>query len=255
MERWSGRVVIVTGASSGIGAALVERLVKCGVKVVGCARHIQPIENLCVKLNGENGSLLAVKCDVTNEDEVLSLIERTREHFGGVDVCINNAGVAHTATFLSGTTENWKDMTNVNIMGVAMVTREAVKDMRSRGVNDGHIININSLSGHRVSGTSGPGLNFYRMTKYAMTAMTECIRGELRKMKTKIRISQVSLGLTKTDIYQKIAGVSEEEAERYYSSRPHLGIGDIVDAVIYQLSAPPSVEVNDIIIRATQQVA
>lgn len=66
-----------------------------------------------MKLNGENGSLLAVKCDVTNEDEVLSLIKRTREHFGGVDVCINNAGVAHTATFLSGTTENWKDMTNV----------------------------------------------------------------------------------------------------------------------------------------------
>ncbi|XP_039741824.1 dehydrogenase/reductase SDR family member 11 isoform X3 [Pteropus medius] len=222
MERWRDRLALVTGASGGIGAAVARALVQQGLKVVGCARTVGNIEELAAecKSAGYPGTLIPFRCDLSNEEDILSMFSAIRCQHGGVDICINNAGLARPDTLLSGSTSGWKDMFNVNVLALSICTREAYQSMKERKVDDGHIININSMSGHRVAPLSVA--HFYSATKYAVTALTEGLRQELREAQTHIRATCL---------------------------KPE----DVAEAVIYVISTPPHVQIGDIQMRPTEQ--
>nr|XP_019588070.1 PREDICTED: dehydrogenase/reductase SDR family member 11 isoform X2 [Rhinolophus sinicus] len=254
MERWRDRLALVTGASGGIGAAVVRALVQQGLKVVGCARTVSSIEELAAecKSAGYPGTLIPYRCDLSNEEDILSMFSAIRCQHSGVDICINNAGLARPDTLLSGSTSGWNEMFNVNVLALSICTREAYQSMKERKVDDGHIININSMSGHRVLPQSV--VHFYSATKYAVTALTEGLRQELREAQTHIRATCISPGLVETQFAFKLHDKDPEKAAATYEHIKCLKPEDVAEAVIFVLSAPPHVQIGDIQMRPTEQV-
>ena len=171
MDRWAGRTALVTGASSGIGAAIASRLVAEGLRVVGCGRRPERAAEILAAADPTGNNSLAVACDVRDETSVRRMFADTRERFGGVDVLINNAGLGHAGTLAEGRADDWREMLDVNILGLCLCTREALADMRARG-GFGQIIHIGSMAGQRVP----PGAGFYGATKHAVRALTESLR-------------------------------------------------------------------------------
>lgn len=254
MERWRDRLALVTGASGGIGAAVARALVQQGLKVVGCARTVGNIEELAAecKSAGYPGTLIPYRCDLSNEEDILSMFSAVRSQHHGVDICINNAGMARPDTLLSGSTSGWKDMFNVNVLALSICTREAYQSMKERNVDDGHIININSMCGHRVPPQSV--IHFYSATKYAVTALTEGLRQELLEARTHIRATCISPGLVETRFAFKLHDKDPERAAATYEDIKCLKPEDVAEAVLYVLSTPPHVQVGDIQMRPTEQV-
>nr|BBD75697.1 dehydrogenase/reductase SDR family member 11 [Oryctolagus cuniculus] len=255
MERWRDRLALVTGASVGIGAAVARALVQQGLKWVGCARTVGNIEELAAecKSAGYPGTLVPFRCDLSNEEDILSMFSAIRSQHGGVDICINNAGFARPDTLLDGSTSGWKDMFNVNVLALSICTREAYQSMKERGVDDGHIININSMSGHRVVPQSTG--HFYSATKYAVTALTEGLRQELREAQTHIRATCISPGLVETQFAFRLYDKDPEKAAATYEQIKCLKAEDVAEAVIYVLSTPPHVQIGDIQMRPTEQMS
>ncbi|KAF4529710.1 hypothetical protein B566_EDAN017935 [Ephemera danica] len=168
MERWFGRVAIVTGASAGIGAGIAQILVENGMKVVGVARRTDPIK----------------------EEDVKRIVKWTRENLGGVDVLVNNAGVALGCPLTDFDTKKFRKVWETNVLGLSLFTRDAIKDMKDRGVNDGHIFHISSVMGQRIINIEVlPNLGVYSATKHAVKVLTEFLRQELRDAKSEIKIT------------------------------------------------------------------
>ncbi|XP_041096757.1 dehydrogenase/reductase SDR family member 11a isoform X1 [Polyodon spathula] len=255
MERWKGRVALVTGASVGIGAAIARALVQHGMKVVGCGRSVDKIEKLAAECQsaGYTGTLIPYKCDLSNEEEILSMFSAIKTLHQGVDVCINNAGLARAEPLLSGKTEGWRNMIDVNVLALSICTREAYQSMKERNIDDGHIININSMSGHRV--VPQAAVHFYSASKFAVTALTEGIRQELREAKTHIRATCISPGLVETEFAFRLHNNDPEKAAATYESIKCLKGEDIASAITYVLSAPPHVQIGDVQLRPTEQVS
>lgn len=193
MNRWLGKVAIVTGASSGIGAAIAVDLVKAGVIVVGFARRQERIETLRELIpSSATGKLYAVKCDVTNETDIKNGFSWVHKTLGGVDILINNAGIIKTMNLTDAdNTADLRETVDTNVMGVLLCTREAFQSMKGRNVNDGHIVIINSLAGHIIPYFVGqyPSFNVYPATKHAVTAITEVLRQEFQNLNTKIKVT------------------------------------------------------------------
>nr|XP_061828043.1 dehydrogenase/reductase SDR family member 11-like [Nerophis lumbriciformis] len=250
MERWRGRVALVTGASVGIGAAIAKELVKFGMTVVGCARDFEKLKAVAAECRseGHSGVLVPFKCDLTSEEEIASMFSAIKAQHEGVDVCINNAGVVHAEPLLSGRTTGWKNMLDVNVLALSICTQEAYQSMKDRNVDDGHIININGMSGHHILGN--PDLHFYCATKFAVTALTEALRRELREANSHIRTSCISPGRVDTEFVLRLySGDTEKISGKY---KP-LDTKDVADAVTYVLSAPPHVQVGDVQMRPVEQ--
>lgn len=195
MERWANKVAVVTGASSGIGAAIAVDLVKANMIVIGLARRADKVEELRTMIEPSptcTGRLQPYKCDVQNETEVRAAFKWIDENFGGVDVLINNAGIILPANLIdANNTETIKSVIDTNVLGVMFCTREAYRLMKKRKVA-GHIVIINSASGHKVPyfvNTPFPSFNIYPATKHAITAMTETYRQEFQREKSKVKIS------------------------------------------------------------------
>jgi len=250
MDRWIGKVAIVTGASSGIGAQIVIDLLNAGMIVVGLARRVEPVEELKSQIYvGSEGVLHAVKCDVTSEYDVKEAFKWTIDNLGGVDVLVNNAGIARNFNLIdSGNTSMIKEIIDTNVMAVALCTREAFQSMKSRNF-DGHIFVINSIAGHRVPNFSQIGsYNMYAPSKYAVTAMTEVLRQEFQRESTRVKITSISPGIVKTGI-TAASGVPPDQVEEIFKTLPFLDCSDISQAVIYALSTKPHVQVHEIVIK------
>nr|CAD7264407.1 unnamed protein product [Timema shepardi] len=140
MER---RVALVTGASAGIGAAIVRELVKNGLIVVGLARRAELVEELSAELKGSPGKLHALKGDASKEEDILAAFDWIKKNLGRIDVLVNNAAVLHISMLTEGETSHWKQIFDLNVLGLSICTREAFKLMKEKGVDDGHIIHIN----------------------------------------------------------------------------------------------------------------
>jgi NADP-dependent 3-hydroxy acid dehydrogenase YdfG len=247
MDRWEGHVALVTGASSGIGRAIAVALYQAGMKVAVCARRHDRLQELQSELGAVEERWLSIETDLREEASILSMFSTIRERWGGVDVLVNNAGLGHHSPLLSGDTEMWRETLEVNVLALSVCSREAVQDMM-RQKRAGHVIHISSMSGHRVPSGSG----MYSASKYAVRALTEGLRKELRQEQSDIRVSAVSPGFVETE-FAALYHRSEEAAVDTYSRFKTLEAKDIADAVVYALGAPPYMQVHDILIRPTQQ--
>lgn len=247
-DRWVGRVAVVTGASSGIGAALTRLWCTKGLRVVAAGRRKAKLDVLREQLPAEcQARFLPVTCDVQDETSLKQLFERARTHFGAVDVLVNNAGIGYQTPLADGETQPWRDMLEVNVLALCVATREAVAHMSKQGT-EGHIFHISSMSAHRA--TDGAGM--YGATKAAVRSLTESLRGELHQRQLPIRISSVSPGFVETEFHAKFYN-DPEKARRLYQSIKALTPDDVAECVDFALNAPPHMQVHDVLLRGKDQ--
>jgi NADP-dependent 3-hydroxy acid dehydrogenase YdfG len=244
----AGRSAVVTGASSGIGAAAARALAAAGAAVTVGARRVERLERLAIELTATGARIAVQPTDMRREDDVVQLIAAARAHFGGVDILVNNAGLGRRAPLSASPTEPWREMLEVNVLGLAIATREAIQDMERRGVA-GHIVHVSSMAGHRVP---GPDSGFYAGTKFAVRAMTEGLRQELRARQSPIRVTAISPGYVETEFAEVFAG-SAAAARETYSRIKVLEARDIAEAILWVVTQPPHVEVHDVLVRPTAQ--
>ncbi|XP_043474197.1 farnesol dehydrogenase-like [Leptopilina heterotoma] len=249
MNRWIGKVAVVTGASSGIGLATSQYLVKEGMIVVGLARRKGKMEDE-MKLFKGKGKFIAKECDVSNETQIAETFKWIHRTLGGVHVLINNAGLMTSSTMFEAKREVMSKIVNVNIMGLLYCTLEAVKIMKELGT-EGHIININSIVGHRVLRNKELAFNVYPASKHAVTALTTTMEVEL--LGSKIRCTSVSPGLVKTEVFE--ANSSEEKnISGALDKLPNLLPEDVADSIVYILGTNPRVQITELTIRPLGEV-
>lgn len=227
-----------------MGLATAELLVGHGVQVIGCARNIKTLQDLAAKVG--NDKIHAITCDLSKENEVLTMFKEIREKFGKLDVVINNAGMAKTDSLLDGNYQGWKDMLDLNILAVTLCTREAVKIMEDNKPVTGHVVNINSYIGHHM--VLDPASQFYSATKFMITALTNALRKDCQPKN--IRVTSLSPGLTETEFATRSRGESGAAA---YQSFKCLEAKDVAEAVVYILSSPPHVNVDELTMTAFNQ--
>ncbi|XP_072173134.1 dehydrogenase/reductase SDR family member 11-like [Diadema setosum] len=240
MERWVGKVALVTGASVGIGAATATALVRQGMTVVGCARNMDKIKVIQKELEAESatGRLHAIQCDLTKRDQISAMFREIRRQHKLVHVCINNAGLCFDGSLVNGSPADWQTMLDVNIMALCICTQESIKMMKDNGFDDGHIIHLGSMSGHRVSGH-----RFYSGTKFMVRGLTEALRKDLREMNSSIRVTEISPGAVETEFHPRLLREDPATCD-FYKKIPTMQAEGIADEVIHVLQRPPSVEVH-----------
>ncbi|HEV3046191.1 MAG TPA: SDR family oxidoreductase [Solirubrobacteraceae bacterium] len=228
-EQETDRVLLITGASSGIGAASARHAAAAGWRVALAARSQERLEALARELGGP-ARALAIRCDVTEWAEQQELVARTLAAFGRIDAAFANAGFGGARGFLNDTPEHWREMVLTNVYGAALTIRACVTALTD---SRGHLLLTSSVAGRRVL----PG-SLYSCTKHAVTAMGEAARQDLHG--TGVRVTLVEPGMTDTP---------------FFENRPQEALEDedIARAVIYALSQPPHVNVNEILIRPTGQ--
>lgn len=154
---------------------------------MGLARRKEKVEELAAILSKKPGKLHAFRADMTVEADIVAAFDWTNDNLGPVHILINNAGLSLPTTLTDGETDKWRKILDTNVLGLCIATREAVRNMKKYGIDDGHIVHINSVLGHYVHNV--PNLNLYSGTKFAVTALTESLRIELNNMKSKIKVT------------------------------------------------------------------
>ena len=229
-------VLIITGASSGIGAETARHAAAAGYRVVLGARREDELEKLADELGGADRAI-AVRCDVTEWADCEALAAAASDSFGGFDAVFANAGFGAARGFLKETPEHWRSMVLTNVLGVAQTIRATLPHLLERG--RGHFLITSSVAGRRAL----PG-SLYSSTKWAVTGMAESLRQELRQMHNnqRIRVTLIEPGMVDTPFFDNPPGPDNA-----------LHDDDIARAVVYALSQPERVDVNEILIRPTQQ--
>ena len=246
MAKLDDKVAVITGASSGIGAATAEALAKEGCAVVVAARREERLDDLVGRINDDGGKALSVSCDVTDEEQAHDLIQRAKDEFGRVDILVNNAGVMQLSNVQKGLSDEWRTMFEVNVLGLLYATDAAIEVMKEQG--SGHLVNISSLA----SRGTRPGLGVYSGTKMAVNGISESLRQEL--LEDNIRVTMVEPGAVETELPDHI---TDEEARQGLSSLLEqldpLQAEDIANAIVYVVTQPKRVSINEILIRPSQQ--
>ena len=247
LDRYSNEVAVVTGASSGIGRAIALHLAQAGLKVAVLARRKERLFDVVETIQAQGGHATAFPVDFNQSEQIEAILEEVRCTLGPIRVLINNAGLGHLAPLMSGKTQDWAEMLQVNILALCICTREAVKDMEAHG-QWGQVIHISSMAAHRVPEGSG----VYSATKFAVRSLTEGLRKELRESKSQVRVAAVSPGFVETEFAEKYHK-SAQKAIDTYSAYPVLQSEEIAQSVLYILAQPPHVQIHDILMRPTQQ--
>ena len=236
------KVVIVTGASSGIGEATSRMLVQNGAKVMLVARREGNLKKIKTEL-GENANYYVA--DVSNHSEMLEMSKETISFFGSVDVLVNNAGIMPLSLISSRRVSEWEATIDVNIKGVLYGIDSVLHHMLERG--SGHIINVSSVAGHR----SGAMTAVYSGTKFAVRAISEGLRQEVAN---KVRVTNISPGAVTTELGNTIKDETVMKVMMERLNHDFLGAEDIASAICYCINQPDSVSVNEMIVRPTSQV-
>ncbi|CAK9805443.1 Farnesol dehydrogenase [Anthophora plagiata] len=245
MDRWNGKVAIVTGASSGIGAATSKALARHGVKVVGLARRLEKLKELQVEI-GKN-KFYPIECDVTKEQDIVKAFNWVEKELGGVDILVNNAGLAIDTPIIDAeTAEDYHKVVDTNLIAPAICSREFSRSIKKRNAI-GHIININSIGGLYAESLHIP-LGMYCPSKYGLRALGTELRHEIILRKLKIKITNISPGAVLTDM---LKGVARSEIP---ADVPMLKDHDIADAVMYALGTPTTVEIPEITVMPHNEI-
>ncbi|KAH1003444.1 hypothetical protein HUJ04_003369 [Dendroctonus ponderosae] len=246
LDRFAGKVAVVTGASSGIGKAIVEGLVKYGVTVAGLARRVERIEAHAKELAGAKGRLQPYKTDLTKKDEIISTFDKIKNDLGPTHILVNNAGLLLASNIIDGDIEKWEIVLNTNVLAVSICIREAVASMKANNIK-GHIININSVAGHDVLDI--PGLSVYPASKFALRALTESVRLEINREKLPIKITSISPGAVDTEFNQAAFPAEQlKKLAHVNSSQKLISTEDVADSAFYVLATPEHVNVKELII-------
>ena len=242
----TGRVAVVTGASSGLGAATARALAGAGVRVALLARRLDRLHELATSIATKGGEALPLAVDVTDATACSAAIRATHDHFGRLDILVNNAGTMDLSAVAGATPDAWRQMFETNVLGLLHVTQPAIAIMRTRRA--GHIVNVGSI----LARVPLPNFTGYSMTKAAVERFTEGLRKEL--FNDRIRVTTISAGLAATEITSGIRNDTIREAARNARSKLEmLEAEDIAAAILYAVSQPERVSVSDIVIRPTAQ--
>jgi NADP-dependent 3-hydroxy acid dehydrogenase YdfG len=240
-----GKVVVITGASSGLGEATARLLSAQGAAVVLGARRADRLQSLAKELAGNGGKALAFPLDVTSRDQVKSLVEAAVQNYGRVDVMINNAGLMPQAPLERFQVDEWDRMIDVNIKGVLYGVAAALPHMQRQ--KSGHFINVSSVAGHKV----GPGFAVYAATKFAVRALSEGLRQEVKPYN--IRTTVISPGAVATELPNSITDPDAGARVKTFYSQVAVPADSFARAVAFAISQPDEVDINEILYRPTRQ--
>lgn len=240
-----GKIVVITGAGSGLGEASARLLSREGASVVLGARREDRIRSLAGELTGSGGKALAVTTDVTHRDQVKGLVDAAVNAYGRIDVMINNAGLMPQSPLERLKIDEWDRMIDVNIKGVLYGIAAALPYMKQQKA--GQIINVSSVAGHKV----GPGFAVYAATKHAVRALSEGLRQEVKPYN--IRTTVISPGAVATELPDSVS--DPDAAERLHKFYAEIAIpaDSFARAVAFAISQPEDVDVNEILFRPTRQ--
>jgi len=240
------KVAIVTGASSGIGYATALALAKEGAKVTIAARRTDRLKQLENEIIKAGAQCLVIPCDVRKRKDCESLIDTVVKKWNRIDILINNAGIMPLSFVKNVKVDEWEQMVDVNIKGVLFCTAAVIPHMINQ--NSGHIVNISSIAG-RIVFAAG---SVYCATKFAVRAFSEGLRQEL-STKHKIRVTTIEPGIVATELTNTITDKSLESFLKYAQTIETLQSSDIANTILFALNSPPHMNVNEIMVRPTQQ--
>ncbi len=223
-------VFVITGASTGIGAATARQAAEAGYRLVLGARSEEKLQALAEELGGDERAI-AVRCDVTSWEDNEALVRRALDAYGQVDVAWANAGFGGARGFLKGDPEEWRAMVLTNVLGAAYTIRAAIPPLKD---SKGHLLLTSSVAGRRAL----PG-SLYSCTKHAVTAMGEAARQDLNG--TGVRVTTIEPGMVDTPFFDSPPKIRALEAD------------DIARAVMFAITQPPHVDVNEVLVRPTDQ--
>lgn len=243
------KTILITGASSGIGAACAESFAKASAKLILCARRVEIVAELAQMLKSKyQAEIYVFPLDVRDKSQIKKQLSSLPEAFKNIDILLNNAGLAAGLDAIQeANIQDWEDMIDTNVKGLLYMTREILPQMIAK--NTGHIINIGSIAGHTVY----PKGVVYCATKHAVKVLSEGLRMDLYG--TKIRVSSVDPGAVETEFSVVRFKGDVDRAAKIYEGFMPLHATDIADAVLYCATRPPHVNIADMIVMPTAQAA
>jgi len=244
MAPLEGKVAAITGASSGIGEATAVALADAGAKVSLAARRKDRLDALVEKIGD---SALAIETDIGDEEQARAFVQRTKDELGGFDILINNAGVMLVGPLLAQQGDDWRTMVDVNILGLIYCSHAGLALMAEQ--KSGHIVNISSVAGR----TASAGAAVYNFTKWGVTGFSEALRQEAAHVN--VRVTCVEPGFVDTELQGH--NTNPMVVEAIDKMREQVGkvleAGDIADAILYAVSRPEHVSVNEVLVRPATQ--
>jgi NADP-dependent 3-hydroxy acid dehydrogenase YdfG len=247
-----GTVALITGASSGIGEATARSLAAQGAKVAVAARRLERLERLAAEIGGQGHTALAIQSDITDQEQAIAAVDRTVAELGGLDIIVNNAGQMLLGPIEDAPTEEWDRMIDLNLKGLINTTHAAVPHLLAaaesseRGCAD--VVNISSVAGRIARFGSG----VYNLTKHGVGAFSESFRQEFAKRK--IRSTIIEPGAVATELTDHIRDGVREQVRGRCTDMKTLESEDIADAIVYAVTRPWHVSLNEVLIRPTEQV-
>ena len=244
-EDLSGQVVAITGASSGIGEATALACARAGAAVALTARRADRIDALARRITDEGGQAFGMAADVGEEDQARAFVEQARERLGRLDVLVNNAGVMLLGPIRDAPTDEWRRMIHVNVFGVLYCTHAALPIMEDQG--SGHVVNVSSVAGRVARAGSG----VYNLTKWGVGAFSEALRQETAG--SGIRVTLVEPGAVATELAGHNRPEVLEQMRKRFAGVAPLAAEDIARAIVFAISQPPNVSVNEVLVRPSAQ--
>ncbi|MCI0359274.1 MAG: SDR family oxidoreductase [Planctomycetaceae bacterium] len=244
-ENISGKVVVITGASSGLGAATARLLSKQGATVLLGARRADRIDALASELTSAGGKAISIATDVRDREQIKRLVDTAVKSFGRIDVMLNNAGVMPLAPLERLKTDEWDKMIDVNLKGVLNGIAAALPYMKEQ--KSGHFINVSSVYGHKL----GPDATVYCATKFAVRALSEGLRQEVKPYN--IRTTVISPGAVATELLEHISEKTIQAQTKEFTSRIAVPAETFARMVAFAINEPADVDVNEILFRPTAQ--
>ena len=246
MSSLEGKVIVITGASSGIGEATARLLVRRGAKVMLGARRVDRLSTLAAAIDAEGGSARFRSVDVTDRQDVAAFVQSALKDFGRVDVIVNNAGVMPLSNLGALKVDEWDRMIDVNLRGVLNGIAAGLPIMKAQ--RSGHFINLASIGAHVVY----PGAAVYCATKFAVRALSEALRQE--ELDGDIRVTVISPGVVESELADSISDPAARNAMKEFR-RIALQPDAIARAIAFAIEQPNDVDVNEIIVRPTRSAA
>jgi len=245
-KRLQDRIALVTGASSGIGEATAIALAEAGVKVAIAARRRDRLDALAKRLAALGAEPLVLEADLLDEHVAQRIVADTEKYFGRLDILVNNAGVMYLEPVAEADLGRWRRMLELNVLSLIASTQAALAGMRAR--KDGHIVNISSTAGR----VANPNAAAYAATKFGVVAFSEALRREVYT--DNIRVSVIEPGAVATELREHIGHAQTQKAlNAWANNMRQLQAEDVADTILFCVTRPPHVSINEVLMRPTDQ--